>query len=243
MSGMSAYDYDLFVIGSGPAGQRAAIQAAKLDRRVGLAEKKTVVGGVSINTGTIPSKTLREAVLYLSGYRERNIYGASYQVKQKITMQDLLFRTESVIKHEIDVIRHQLQRNGVDLLPATASFVDAHTIRLDMAVGHGSQTVTAEKIVIAAGTEATKDPHIPFDGRTIFTSDDVVWLDRLPKSLIVVGAGVVGLDTLRCSPHSAYASPSSTSGRVCWVSSTAKSSTTLSTISARTASRCGWVRK
>ena len=194
MSGMSAYDYDLFVIGSGPAGQRAAIQCAKLDRRVGLAEKKTVVGGVSINTGTIPSKTLREAVLYLSGYRERNIYGASYQVKQKITMQDLLFRTESVIKHEIDVIRHQLQRNGVDLFAANASFVDAHTIRLEMAAGHGSQIVTAENIVIAAGTEATRDEHIPFDGRTIFTSDDVVWLDRLPKSLIVVGAGVVGLE-------------------------------------------------
>jgi NAD(P) transhydrogenase len=191
---MSAYDYDLFVIGSGPAGQRAAIQAAKLDRRVALAEKKTVVGGVSINTGTIPSKTLREAVLYLSGYRERNVYGASYQVKQKITMQDLLFRTDAVIKHEIDVTRHQLQRNGVELIAATATFVDAHTLRLEMSDGHGAQTVTAGNIVIAVGTEATKDPHIPFDSQTIFTSDDILWLDRLPKSLTVVGAGVIGLE-------------------------------------------------
>jgi NAD(P) transhydrogenase len=191
---MPGYDYDLFVIGSGPAGQRAAIQGAKLERRVGLAERKTVVGGVCINTGTIPSKTLREAVIYLSGYRERSIYGASYSVKQKITMQDLLYRTDYVIKHEIDVIRHQLQRNGVDLMAANASFVDAHTLRLEMSDSHSTQTVTAEHIVIAAGTEATKDPHIPFDGRTIFTSDDVLWLDRLPKSLAVVGAGVVGLE-------------------------------------------------
>src|SRR5881628_4073724 len=100
---MSIYDYDMLVIGSGPAGQRAAIQAAKLDRRVAIIERKAVVGGVCINTGTIPSKTLREAALYLSGYRERMVYGASYTVKQNITMEDLLFRTDSVIRHEIDV--------------------------------------------------------------------------------------------------------------------------------------------
>src|SRR3970040_1979877 len=108
----SEYDYDLLVIGSGPAGQRAAIQAAKLGKRVGLVERKTVIGGVCINTGTIPSKTLREAVLYLSGYRLRGIYGVSYAVKQDITMADLLFRTDNVISHELDVIRHQLNRNG-----------------------------------------------------------------------------------------------------------------------------------
>jgi NAD(P) transhydrogenase len=191
---MSAYDYDLFVIGSGPAGQRAAIQAAKLEKRVGLAEKKAVVGGVAINTGTIPSKTLREAVLYLSGYRERSVYGASYQVKPRITMQDLLFRTEYVIKHEIDVIRHQLQRNGVELISASASFEGPHNIRLEMTGGHSVQTVTADKIIIAGGTEATKDPHIPFDAGTIFTSDDILLIERLPKTLCVVGAGVIGLE-------------------------------------------------
>src|SRR3989337_3069573 len=100
---MPDLDYDLIVIGSGPAGQRAAIQAAKLDKRVALAEWKAVIGGVCVNTGTIPSKTLREAVLYLSGYRERSLYGASYTVKQNITMADLLFRTQHVIRHEIDV--------------------------------------------------------------------------------------------------------------------------------------------
>src|SRR5215510_6644045 len=114
----SHYDYDLLVIGSGPAGHRAAIQAAKLDKRVAIIERKTVVCGVCINTGTIPSKTLREAALYLSGYRERGLYGASYTVKQNITMSDLLFRTDHVISHEVDVTRHQLLRNHIDLFPA-----------------------------------------------------------------------------------------------------------------------------
>ena len=111
---MAEFDYDLFVIGSGPAGQRAAIQAAKAGKTVAIAEHKTVVGGVCTNTGTIPSKTLREAVLHLSGYRERSIYGASYSVKQNITMTDLVYRTEAVIKNDIDVTKHQLQRNDVE---------------------------------------------------------------------------------------------------------------------------------
>src|SRR5687768_7732861 len=100
---MPDFDFDLLVIGSGPAGQRAAIQGAKLDKRVGVVERKMVVGGVCINTGTIPSKTLREAVLHLSGFRERSLYGASYTVKQNITLADLLFRTDRVVRHEIDV--------------------------------------------------------------------------------------------------------------------------------------------
>src|SRR5438093_6501861 len=126
---MSNNEYDLVVIGSGPAGQRAAIQGAKLNKRVAIAESKAVIGGVCINTGTIPSKTLREAVLHLSGYRERGLYGASYTVKQHITAADLLFRTEHVMRHEIDVTRYQLMRNNIEVLPAEASFVDAHTVR------------------------------------------------------------------------------------------------------------------
>src|SRR5262245_39940764 len=140
---MAQYDYDMIVIGSGPAGQRAAIQAAKLDKRVAIVERKTVVGGVCINTGTIPSKTLREAALYLSGYRERGLYGASYTVKQHITMGDLLFRTDHVISHEIDVTRHQLLRNRVELFAAEASFVDPHTVRLKDVIGHGQRDITA----------------------------------------------------------------------------------------------------
>jgi NAD(P) transhydrogenase len=191
---MTSYDYDLFVLGSGPAGQRAAIQAAKIGKRVAVAEHRAVVGGVCINTGTIPSKTLREAVMYLSGYRQRSIYGASYTVKERITMSDLLFRADQVIKNEIDVTRHQLQRNGVEVIPACAAFIDANSLRLSALDGSGEQTVTTDKVVIAVGTETTRTANIPFDGQRIFTSDDIMALKSLPRTLAVVGAGVIGLE-------------------------------------------------
>jgi NAD(P) transhydrogenase len=188
------FDYDLLVIGSGPAGQRAAIQGAKLNKRVAIVEKTTVLGGVSVNIGTIPSKTLREAVLELSGYRSREFYGASYTVKQNITMQDLLVRTHKVIHHGIDVTRHQLLRNDVEVIAATASFSGPNTVQLAYLDGSTSRNVSARAIIIATGTETTRDAHIPFDGKTIFTSDDVLELDRLPRSLAVIGAGVIGCE-------------------------------------------------
>jgi NAD(P) transhydrogenase len=194
---MPAFTYDMLVVGSGPAGQRAAIQAAKLNKRVAMVERKAVIGGVCINTGTIPSKTLREAVLYLSGYRLRGLYGASYTVKQDITIEDLLFRTEHVIRHEIDVTRHQLMRNRVDVLTAEASFVDSHTVRLtavDDPGPRGSRDVSVSTVVIATGTEVAHDASIPFDGQRILCSDDILGLKRLPRTLAVVGAGVVGLE-------------------------------------------------
>jgi NAD(P) transhydrogenase len=188
------FDYDLLVIGSGPAGQRAAIQGAKLDKRVAIVERKAVIGGCSANLGTIPSKTLREAVLELSGYRSREFYGASYTVKQHITVQDLLSRTNKVIQNKLDVIRHQLMRNDVELIVAAASFAGPDSVRLDYVDGSASRVVKAGKVVIAAGTETTRDPHIPFDGKQIFTSDEILHLDRLPKTLAVVGAGVIGCE-------------------------------------------------
>jgi NAD(P) transhydrogenase len=191
---MSRYDYDLLVIGSGPAGHRAAIQAAKLDKRVAIVEKKSVVGGVCINTGTIPSKTLREAALRLSGYRERGIYGASYSVKQHITMRDLLFRVDHVISNEIDVARHQLMRNSVDILTAQASFVDPHRLRLELVPDGIHQEASAACIVIAVGTTTMHDSFAPCDGQHIFTCDDLLTVDHLPRSLSVVGAGVIGLE-------------------------------------------------
>ncbi len=188
------YDYDLLVIGSGPAGQRAAIQASKLNKRVAVVERKAVLGGVCINTGTIPSKTLREAVLHLSGYRERSLYGAAYTVKEQITMDDLLFRTNNVVRHELDVTRHQLTRNRVELVNAAATFVDAHTVRLNYVDGRGHRDVTCANIVIATGTSATRDGKIVFDGQHILISDDILKLERLPRSITIVGAGVIGLE-------------------------------------------------
>ena len=192
--GMLSISYDLLVIGSGPAGQRAAIQAAKLNKRVAMIERKAVIGGVCINTGTIPSKTLREAVLDLSGYRLRDLYGASYTVKQNITMEDLLYRTDHVIRHEIDVTRHQLMRNRVEVFSAEAQFQDPHTVQLNETDGRGSRIVSADRIVIATGTEVTRDESIPFDGERIVCSDDIINMKRLPRTMTVVGAGVIGLE-------------------------------------------------
>src|SRR5438876_2325646 len=127
--------YDLIIIGSGPAGQRAAIQGAKSGKRVALIERREVVGGTCINSGTIPSKTMREAVLHLSGYLYQSIYGMSYRVKEKITVADLAFRVQHVIKTEIDVTQAQLSRNGIDMLTGTASFLDPNHIRVENSRG------------------------------------------------------------------------------------------------------------
>ncbi len=191
---MSEFDYDLLVIGSGPSGQRAAIQGTKLRKRVAIAERKSVIGGTCVNTGTIPSKTMREAVLHLSGYRYRGLYGASYTVKENITIADLLFRTDHVVNSEIEVMRHQLARNGVETIVADASFVDPHTVRLASMDRRGHRDVTAGRIVLAVGTRASHDEHIPFDGQRIFTSDDILTLEGLPRTLTVVGAGVIGCE-------------------------------------------------
>jgi NAD(P) transhydrogenase len=191
---MNAYDYDLLVIGSGPGGQRAAIQASKLQKRVAVAERKGVVGGVCINTGTIPSKTLREATLRLSGYRDRELYGASYKVKANITMPDLLFRVEHVIRHELDIVRHQLMRNDVEMLSANAAFVDSHTLRLRFIDDGAIRDATAANIILAVGTCAATPRQIGCDHKGILLSDDVLGLDRLPRTLSVVGAGVIGLE-------------------------------------------------
>lgn len=190
----TSYDFDLIVIGSGPAGHRAAIQAAKAHKRVAIVEKRGVIGGVSVNLGTIPSKTLREAVLHLSGFRQRGLYGASYKVKDEITMADLLFRVDHVIRHEIDITRHQLMRNDVEVISANAALAGPHEVRLVYLDGSGENTVTAANIVLAVGTSATKDSNIDFDGEFILTSDEMLKLSQIPKSLAVVGGGVIGLE-------------------------------------------------
>jgi len=153
--------FELFVIGTGPAGQRAAVQAAKLGKRVGICERREAVGGVCINTGTIPSKTLREAALYLTGFRMRDLYGAVCASKERITMQDLLIRCDHVIKREVDVIRDQMRRNGITLIPGAARFIDPHT--LEISGSQGTVRAAAEKIVIATGTVAARPPGVPVD--------------------------------------------------------------------------------
>src|ERR1700726_2165412 len=151
---MSAYD--LLVLGSGPAGQRAAISAAKLGKRVAVVESREVVGGACINTGTIPSKTMREAVLHLSGYNYKSVYGMNYRVKEKITMSDLAFRVQHVIKTEIDVTAAQLSRNNIEMLTGIASFEDANHVRVTNS--RGSSVYEARNVLIGTGTKPAASP-------------------------------------------------------------------------------------
>jgi NAD(P) transhydrogenase len=184
--------YDLIVIGSGPAGQRAAIQGSKMGKHVGLIERREVIGGVCINSGTIPSKTIREAVLHLSGYYYQNVYGVNYRVKEKITMADLAFRVQHVIKTEVDVIQAQLSRNNIEMINGVASFVDPHTMRVDSQ--RGQQTYTAEAIIIATGTKPSASTKVAMNGRNIIDSDQILSMPEIPKTLIVVGGGVIGVE-------------------------------------------------
>lgn len=186
------YDYDLLVIGSGPSGQKAAIAAAKLGRRAAVVERTDMVGGVCINTGTIPSKTLREAIVYLTGLSQRELYGQSYRVKHDITVQDLSARTRHVVGREIDVILHQLARNHVTLLQGSARFVDPHTVGITG--GPVERHVTATNIVIATGTRPARPDSVAFDDRSIVDSDGILSLERIPSSMVIVGAGVIGLE-------------------------------------------------
>ncbi|MFD0691966.1 Si-specific NAD(P)(+) transhydrogenase [Actinomadura fibrosa] len=186
-------DFDLLVLGSGPGGQRAAIAAAKLGRRVAIVDRREMMGGVCINTGTIPSKTLREAVLYLTGLNQRELYGQSYRVKDEITVADLGMRTQHVIGREVDVIRSQLARNHVTVLPGTGRFLEPHTVGITG--GRDREVkVTADKIVIATGTRPARPETVEFDDRTVIDSDGIIHLDRIPETLVVVGAGVIGIE-------------------------------------------------
>jgi NAD(P) transhydrogenase len=184
--------FDLIVIGSGPAGQRASIHAAKSGKQVALVERKDVIGGTCINTGTIPSKTMREAVLHLSGFLFQGIYGVNYHVKEGITMADLSFRVQQVIKNEIDVTQAQLSRNNITVLSGSASFVDPHTIKVEGQ--RGDSVHQAASIIIATGTIPAESPTVPVNGRTILLSDQVMQMPQLPKTMIVVGGGVIGVE-------------------------------------------------
>jgi NAD(P) transhydrogenase len=186
-------NFDFLVIGSGPAGQRAAIQAAKLGKTVGLIDRWPEVGGVLVHTGTIPSKTLREAILYLTGWHQRGFYGRDYRVKPVINIDDLKQRLTFTIEHETEVMRNQLVRNGVEIIRGTASFLDPHKLRVDTADGTASE-YRAEKILIATGTYPRRPSDVPFDDETIVDSDDLLRLKSLPRRLTVVGAGVIGIE-------------------------------------------------
>src|SRR5438477_11207895 len=184
--------YDLIVIGSGPGGQRAAIQAAKSGKKVAVIEKRAAVGGVCTNTGTIPSKTMREAVLHLSGLYYQNFYGANLHVKDAVTMADLNYRMQRVIENEVAVIQDQLQRNGVELLHGAGSFLDAHRVQVEN--GAGVNQLEGANILIATGTKPAVNAKVPVNGKSIIDSDQILSMAQIPKTLIVVGGGVIGVE-------------------------------------------------
>lgn len=191
---MEARRFDLVVIGSGPAGHHAAIQGAKLGKSVAVVERRDTLGGVALNAGTIPSKTLREAILYLTGFRQRGLYGASYRVKNKITLADLRLQVDRVVTSETDVFRLHFLRNNVDVLSGTASFVNPYTLKIS--TGGSSYDVRGEKIIVAVGTRPARPPQISFDGECIMDTDQLWSLNRdeFPKSVTVVGGGVIGIE-------------------------------------------------
>ncbi|HAC08851.1 MAG TPA: hypothetical protein DCG14_04265, partial [Phycisphaerales bacterium] len=177
------HDFDLLVIGSGPAGQSAAIQASKLHKRVAMIEKRRRVGGVCTFTGTIPSKTLREAIISSVGGNADDEYG----IRRRPEMADLIARVDAVIASETRVVRNSLARNDITVLEGEASFVDSH--RVAITNDAGTRAVTAENIMVACGTNAAAPPTGPSDGRLIMTSDDVLKMKNLPSNLAVVGGG------------------------------------------------------
>jgi NAD(P) transhydrogenase len=189
---MDSNHYDLVVIGSGPAGQKGAICAAKLRKRVAIIDRKRTIGGVCVHTGTIPSKTLREAVLYLSGFRQRTFYGRGYVLKDRIAMSDLIFRAQSVMAREIEVIKAQLRRNYVAVYEGEATFTDPHTIEVHSE--EGIQILRGDHVLIACGTRPAHHADIPIDGKRIVDSDQLHGLDEVPREMIVVGAGIIGLE-------------------------------------------------
>jgi NAD(P) transhydrogenase len=184
--------YDLIVIGSGPGGQRAAIQGAKARKRVAVVEKQAAVGGACINTGTIPSKTMREAVLHLSGFYTKNFYGANYNPAENVTMADLNFRVQHVIENEVGVTQDQLKRNGVDVIHGFGKFMDSHHLRVEN--GNGYTELEGQYFVVATGTKPAMNPKVPINGRTIINSDQILTMPQIPRTLIVVGGGVIGVE-------------------------------------------------
>ena len=184
--------YDLVIIGSGPAGQKAAIAASKVGKKVAVVERSFSVGGACLHHGTIPSKTLREAASYLSGVRQRELYGASYRVKDNITIQDLTFRTQRVIEREVNVVRDQLVRNYVDIISGSGCFVEPHKILVT--TDTGSRIINAGKVILAVGTKPARPPGIEFDDRKIVDSDGLLKLAEIPRSMTFVGGGIIGVE-------------------------------------------------
>jgi NAD(P) transhydrogenase len=184
--------YDLIVIGSGPAGEKGAAQAAYFGKKVAVIERAEHVGGAGINTGTVPSKTLREAALYFSGLRQRGLYGIDYSLKESLSVKDFMYREHVVVEKEWRIIGHNLERHHIELIHGSASFADSHTVRVTSA--RGETEISGDYILIATGSSPFHPPEIPFDGELIHDSDTILGMNHIPKTMAVIGAGVIGTE-------------------------------------------------
>src|SRR4051812_33045183 len=187
------YDYDWLVIGSGPAGEKGAVQAAYFGKRVAVIEKQPKLGGACVNTGTLPSKTLRETAIYLSGWRQREMYGMSCQLRQGVSVPELMCRQDPVLGHEGDRIHRNLERHKVDLLQGEASFLDEHTVEL-VPEDAAPRRLTFDAALVATGSTPYRPPFVPFEDPEVDDSDSILRLDRIPKAMVILGGGVIGCE-------------------------------------------------
>ncbi len=186
-------EFDLIVIGSGPAGQKAAIQGAKLRKRVAIVEKELVLGGAGVNTGTLPSKTLNDTIYHIHGYTLRSFLNATCTLKKNITFKDLMARKNQVASIDNNVLKHQLERNNVTIIHGTAALTGPHTVQVAMRNGK-NETLFASFVVIATGSRPRRPNNVPFNNQTICDSDAILCTDVAPESILVVGGGVIGME-------------------------------------------------
>ena len=190
---MTGFTYDLVVIGSGPAGEKGAAQAAYFGKRVALVERAAHLGGAGINTGTVPSKTLRETALYFSGLRQRGLYGIDYSLKEGLTVGDFMFRERMVVKTEQEIVGQNLDRHDVEIFGGTATLEDTHTVRVTKQDGSISR-LTTSIVLVATGSSPYRPAEVPFGHPLIRDSDSILRLDRIPRTMTVVGGGVIGVE-------------------------------------------------
>ncbi len=188
----AAESFDLVVIGCGPAGEKAGAQAAYFGKRVAIIERAPAVGGSCINTGTVPSKTLRESALYFSGLKQRGLYGIDYSLKEDLTVHDFMHHEREVVEMERQRILKNLELHHIDLVRGQASFEDAHTISVNTA--NGVRNLWGEVILISTGSKPHRPAEIAFDDVHTFDSDTFLQMERIPKSLAVIGGGVIGCE-------------------------------------------------
>jgi len=189
-----ATEYDVLIVGCGPAGERAAILAARAGRRVAVIERSEVVGGAAINWGTIPSKTLRESALFVYSQMHKKLEGIRTEISEEITIQDFMYRKEQVVQRELELINRSLARHRVDVFRGSGVFLDEHHLSIHGAAGQSRGVLRGEIIVIATGSTPNHPPDVPFDGRSVFDSSTILELPKMPRSMLVLGAGVIGVE-------------------------------------------------